>query len=83
MEMGDGGWGCSSVTRASDRHTSGAGSIPRCGKGFFSPELTISADSLTCVRTLPCAIACINICAHVKEPVVRVRARWIMSDLGE
>ena len=30
------GWGCSSVGRASDRHVADAGSIPRCGKGFFS-----------------------------------------------
>ena len=31
------------------------------------------------VPTPPCAIACINICAHNKEPVVCVRYRWIMS----
>ena len=30
------GWGCSSAGTASDRHTAEAGSIPRCGKGFFS-----------------------------------------------
>ena len=30
------GWGCSSVARVSDRHAADAGSIPRCGKGFFS-----------------------------------------------
>ena len=30
------GGGCSSVGRASDRHAADAGSIPRCGKGFFS-----------------------------------------------
>ena len=29
-------WGCSSVGRASNRHTADTGSIPRCGKGFFS-----------------------------------------------
>ena len=28
------------------------------------------------VRTLPCAVACIYICAHVKDPVVHVRVRW-------
>ena len=31
------------------------------------------------VRTPQCAIACINICAHVKDPVVHVRVRWIMA----
>ena len=30
-----GGRGCSSVGRTSDRHAADAGSIPRCGKGFF------------------------------------------------
>ena len=40
------GWGCSSVGRASDRHVANAGSIPRCGKGFFS-QSAFSADSLT------------------------------------
>ena len=31
------------------------------------------------VRTLPCEIACINICAHIKDPVVHVRVRWIIK----
>ena len=48
-------------------------------QGIFLPESTFSADSLTCVRPLPCAIACIDFCAHVKDPVVRVRVRWIME----
>ena len=39
------GWGCSSVGRASDWHAADAGSIPRCGKGFFS-------QSQLCVLTL-------------------------------
>ena len=33
------------------------------------------------VRTPPCAIARINICAHVNDPVVHVRVRWIMKTL--
>ena len=32
-------------------------------------------------RLPPCAIACINICAHVKDPVVHVRVRWIIETL--
>ena len=32
--------------------------------------------SYVCPYT-PCEIACINICAHVKDPVVHVRVRWI------
>ena len=30
------------------------------------------------VGTPLCAIACMNICAHDKDPVVHVRVRWIM-----
>ena len=42
------GWGCSSVGRASDRHAADAGSIPRCGKGFFSQsQLSVQTRSLT------------------------------------
>ena len=73
-------WKCSSVGRASDRHAADAGSIPQCGKGFFLPESTFSALSYG-VRTPPCVIACIYICAHVKDPVVHVRVRWIMETL--
>ena len=49
-------------------------------QGIFLPESTFSADSYG-LRTPPCAIACINISAHVKEPVVQVRVRWIMNTL--
>ena len=59
--------GCSSVGRASDRHDVEPGSIPWCGKGFFVPESTFSADSLTVSAKPSCAVACINICAHVKD----------------
>ena len=56
----------SSSGRASDRNDADAGSIPLCGTGFFLPESTFSAHSLA---VPPCAIACINICAHVKDSV--------------
>ena len=75
------GWGgeggCGSVRRASDRHATETGSIPRCGKGFFYQ----SQLSVTSVRCALCAIAWINICAHVKQPVVHFRVRWIMETL--
>ena len=71
---------CSSVGRASDRHAVDASSIPRCGKGFFS-ESQLSVQTLLRCCTLPCAIACINICAHIKDPLVHVRIRWIMEAL--
>ena len=44
------------------------GSIPRGGKGFFFPKLTFCADSLTVFAQHQCAIACIHICAHLKNP---------------
>ena len=43
-------WECSSVGRASDRHASDAGSIPRCGKGvflFFFSQSQLSVQSLS------------------------------------
>ena len=48
----------------------------------FSP--TVNFQCRLCyhgVPTPPCAIACINICAHVKDPAVHVRIRWIMETL--
>ena len=67
-------WGCRSIGRASNRHAVDSGLIPRCGKGIFSKSQIL-------VLTLSCAIACINICVHVKDPVVHVRFRWIMDTL--
>ena len=74
------GWGCSLVGRASGRHAADAGSIPRCGKGFFS-QSQLSVQTLYDVRTPPCAIAYLCICAHVKDPIVHVSVRWIMETL--
>ena len=50
-------------------------------QGIFLPESAFSADSLTCVPIPAFAMACIHICAHVKDPVVHVRFRWIMETL--
>ena len=51
-------------------------------QGNFLPESTFSADSLTVsVKTL-CAIACIYICAHIKDPVVHIRVQWTMETLN-
>ena len=47
----------------------------------FSPRVHFQYRLSYGVRTPPCAIACINICAHVKDPVVHVRVRWIMETL--
>ena len=73
------GWGCSSVGRASDRHAADTISIPQCGKGFFLPRVNIQCRLSHGVRTPLCAIVCIKICAHVKDPVVQIRVRWTME----
>ena len=46
-----------------------AGSSPRCGKGFYFPESTSSADSLKVFVQPLCSIACFKICARVKNCV--------------
>ena len=45
----------------------------------FLPRVNFQCRLSFGVRTPPCAIACINICAHVKDPVVHVRVQWIMT----
>ena len=48
----------------------------------FLSQSRLSVQTLLRVSVHPlCAIACINICAHVKDPVVRVRVQWIMETL--
>ena len=41
------------LVRASDRHAADAGSIPRCGKGFFS-QSQLSVHTLLRVSVHPC-----------------------------
>ena len=56
--------------------------LPGTARDFFLPESTFSADSLSyCVRTPPCAAACIYSGALIKDPVVHVRVGWIMETL--
>ena len=47
----------------------------------FSPRVSLQCTVSHGARTPLCAVACINICAHVKDPVVHVRVRWIMETL--
>ena len=47
----------------------------------FSPRVNFQCRLLRVSVHPPCAIACINICAHVKDPVVYVRGRWIIETL--
>ena len=68
------GWGCSSVGRASDRHATDARFDSPVRQRDFSPRVNFQCRLYYGVRTPPYAIACINICAHVKGPVVHVRS---------
>ena len=47
----------------------------------FSPRVNFQSRLSYGVRTPSCAIACINICVHVKDPVVHVRVRWMKETL--
>ena len=47
----------------------------------FSPRANFRCRLCYGVRTPPCADVCINICAHVKNPEVHIRVRWIMEIL--
>ena len=44
-----------------------------CGARKFSPKVNFQCRLSYGIRAFPCAIACINICAHVKEPVIHAR----------
>ena len=47
----------------------------------FSPRVNFQCRLSYRVYTPPCAIACIYICAHVKDPKVHVRVWWILETL--
>ena len=47
----------------------------------FSPRVNFQCRLFYGVCTPPGAIACIYICAHVKDSVVHVTVRWIMETL--
>ena len=70
-------WDVAQLVSASDHHATDSGSIPQYRKGF-SLQSTISADSYG-IRAPLCAITCINICVHDKDPVVNVTVWWIMA----
>ena len=45
---------------------------------FSQCQLSVQTLSYS-IRTPPCAIAYINVCAHDKDPVVHVRDQWIVE----
>ena len=74
------GWGCSSVGRASDRHAANANPFPIVARDF-SPRVSFQCRLSYSVHTPLPAIACIYICAYVKDPIVHFRVWWIMKTL--
>ena len=72
-------WGCGSVEHQT--------SMPPTQFQFrnaardFSPRVNFQCRLSYFVCTHPCAFTCINICAHVKDPVGRVKVWWIMERL--
>ena len=54
--------------------------FPGAAEDFFLRVKFQCRFSHVCPYT-PCAIACNNICAHVKDPLVHVRVRWIVETL--
>ena len=47
----------------------------------FSPTVNFQCRLSYGVHTPPCAMACINICMHFKDPVVHVRVWWSVKTL--
>ena len=66
------------LVRASDRHAADGGSIPYEARDFLL-RVNFQCRLSFGVRTPPCSIACSNICAHDKDPVVHVRVRRFMA----
>ena len=63
------------IGRALDRHAADAGSIPRCGKRFFS-------QSQLSVQTLLRASVHPRVQSHVLTSVRTVKILWSMSEFG-
>ena len=72
-------WRSSSAGRASDRHTAEAVPFPGAARDF-SPKVNCQRRLLRCPYT-PVCNRIYYICAHVKDPVVHVRAQCIMKTL--
>ena len=74
------GWRCSSVGRVLNRHAADKIQFP-CVARDCSPTVNFQCR-LSYSACIPlCAVACINICVHGKDPAVHVRARWIIKTL--
>ena len=68
------------LSGASDQHATNTVPIPQCSRDF-SPRVNFQCRLLYGVCAPPCAVACIYICEHAKDPVVHVRVWWFMETL--
>ena len=57
--------------------------FPGAASLFFSSRVHFQCRLAYGVRTPLCAVACIYICVHVKDPVVHVRVQCIMETLKQ
>ena len=60
-------WGCGSVGSVSDRHAADAGSIPRCGKGFFFRSQLSLQTLLRYLYTPVCNRMHLHLCARLRS----------------
>ena len=52
-----------------------------CAARDFSLRVKFQCRLTYRVHTLLCAVACIYLCAHARDPVVHVRVRWVIETL--
>ena len=71
--------GCSSVGGATTGTPPTQLPLPVAARDFSPSQLSV--QTLMVSVQAPCAIAYIYILAHVKDPVVHVRFRWILGTL--
>ena len=76
------GWGCSSLVEHRTVTLLTHVQFPGAARKF-SPRVNFQCRLSNGVHTPPCAIACINICAHMTDPVVHVRVQWIVETLKQ
>ena len=72
------GGGVAQLVRASDRHAADAGSIPRCGKGFFSQ----CRLSYVCPYTRVCNGMHFHLCARKRSRRYGVVPEGLLTFLG-
>ena len=76
------GGGVAQLVRASDRHAADAGSIPRCGKGFFSQSQLSVQTFLWCPYTPARNRVHLHLCARKRSRKYGVVPEGLLTFLG-